>query len=45
MSVAVPSMPARGWWIMIRPWGRALRLPFAPAASSSEPMLAHWPMQ
>ena len=45
ISVAVPSMPARGWWIMIRPCGREFRFPLAPAARSSEPMLAHWPMQ
>ena len=30
---------------MIRPWGKAFRFPLAPAARSSEPMLAHWPMQ
>ncbi len=45
ISVAVPSMPASGWWIMMRLWGRALRFPLAPAAIRSEPMLAHWPMQ
>ena len=33
ISVAVPSMPASGWWIMIRLCGRALRLPLAPADS------------
>ena len=38
MSSAVPSMPASGWWIMIRALGRACRLPAAPAVSSTAPI-------
>ena len=30
---------------MMRDIGSAKRLPFAPAVSSTEPMLAAWPMQ
>ena len=45
LSVVVPSVPASGWWIMTRACGRALRLPLAPAHSSTAPMLAAWPMQ
>ena len=45
MSVACPCTPPSGWWIMMRAWGSAKRLPLAPAVSSSAPMLAAWPMQ
>ncbi len=45
MSSAVPSMPASGWWIMIRALGSAWRLPLAPAVSSTAPIEAAWPMQ
>ena len=38
MSVDWPSKPADGWWIRIRLLGSAIRLPFAPPASSSEPI-------
>ena len=38
MSVDWPSKPADGWWIRIRELGSAIRLPFAPPASSSEPI-------
>src|SRR2546428_6525003 len=45
MSVACPCTPPSGWWSMIRAWGRANRLPLAPAASSSAPREAACPMQ
>ena len=45
MSVAWPWAPPEGWCTMIRLFGRAKRLPWAPAASSSEPIEAAWPMQ
>jgi hypothetical protein len=45
MSVAWPCTPARGWWIMIREWGNANRLPLAPAHRSSAPIDAACPMQ
>ena len=38
MSVDWPSKPADGWWIRIRELGSDIRLPFAPPASSSEPI-------
>ena len=38
MSVDWPSKPADGWWIRIREFGSDIRLPFAPPASSSEPI-------
>ena len=38
MSVDWPSKPAEGWWIRIRELGSDIRLPFAPPASSSEPI-------
>jgi len=38
MSVDCPSNPAVGWWMRIRELGSAARFPFAPAASSSEPI-------
>src|SRR5437867_3341517 len=38
ISVADPWTPPNGWWIMIRAWGSANRLPLAPAASSSAPL-------
>ncbi len=45
MSVDWPSKPADGWWIRIRELGSEKRLPLAPAASSSEPMLIAIPQQ
>jgi hypothetical protein len=45
MSVAWPCTPPSGWWIMIRAWGSAKRLPLAPAARSQAAMLAACPMQ
>ncbi|MCY1378211.1 hypothetical protein D9M69_658260 [compost metagenome] len=45
MSVAWPWKPPSGWWIITREFGSAYRLPFAPDASSSAPMLAAWPTQ
>ena len=38
MSVDWPSKPADGWWIRMREFGSAMRLPCAPPASSSEPI-------
>ena len=38
MSVDWPSKPAEGWWIRMRRLGSDMRLPFAPPASSSEPI-------
>ena len=38
MSVDWPSKPAEGWWIRMRLLGSEKRLPFAPPASSSEPI-------
>ncbi len=43
MSVACPWAPPESWWIMMREFGRAKRLPFVPAASRNAPMLAAWP--
>jgi len=34
-----------GWWIRIREFGRAMRLPFVPAARMIAAALAAWPMQ
>jgi hypothetical protein len=34
-----------GWWIRILEFGRAIRLPLVPAASSTAAALAAWPMQ
>ncbi len=45
MSAAWPWKPPRGWWIMTRACGRQKRLPLAPEASSTAPMLAAWPTQ
>ena len=44
MSVAWPCEPPEGWWIMMRAFGSAKRLPLAPAASRNAPMLAAMPM-
>ena len=33
-----------GWCIMTREWGRAVRLPFSPAVSSTAAMLAAIPV-
>ena len=38
MSVDWPSKPAEGWWMRIREFGSAMRLPLAPPVSSSEPI-------
>ena len=38
-------MPASGWWIMTRAFGSAVRLPFAPAASSRLAIDAACPTQ
>ena len=38
MSEATPSKPPLGWWIRIREFGSAIRLPLAPPASSSAPI-------
>jgi len=45
MSEAMPRAPPEGWWIMIRAFGRAMRMPGSPAASRNEPMEQAWPMQ
>ena len=45
MSEAWPYAPPEGWCTMIRLFGSDFRCPGAPAASSSEPMEAAWPMQ
>src|SRR3990170_143786 len=38
MSAADPWVPPEGWWIMIREWGSALRLPGRPAPSRKAPI-------
>ena len=38
MSLDWPSKPPEGWWIRIRLFGSAIRLPGAPPASSSDPI-------
>jgi hypothetical protein len=38
MSVDCPWKPADGWWIRIREFGSAARLPFVPPACYSEPI-------
>ncbi len=45
MSEDWPSNPADGWWIRIRLLGSAIRLPGAPAVSSSEPIDIAMPQQ
>ena len=45
MSEAWPWKPPLGWWMRIRLLGSAIRLPGAPPASSSEPMLMAIPKQ
>ena len=45
MSVDWPSKPADGWWMRIRLLGSDMRLPFAPPASSSEPIDIAIPQQ
>ena len=45
MSVAWPWKPPDGWWIRIRLFGSAERLPGAPPASSSEPIDIAIPQQ
>ena len=44
MSVDWPSKPADGWWMRMREFGSDIRLPFAPPASSSEPIDIAIPM-
>ena len=46
MSDACPPMPpsSAGWWIRIRAFGRAKRLPLAPADRSTAAAEAAWPM-
>ena len=45
MSLDWPLNPPESWWIMILAFGRAMRLPGAPAASSRAPMLIAMPQQ
>ena len=45
MSLAWPWKPPLGWWMRMRLLGSAMRLPAAPPASSSEPMLMATPKQ
>ena len=45
ISVAWPWNPEQTWWIRIFALGSAIRLPFAPPASSSAPMLIAMPTQ
>jgi len=45
MSVDWPSNPAEGWWMRIRLFGSAKRLPLAPAVSRSDPIDIATPMQ
>ena len=44
MSVDWPSKPADGWWMRMRLLGSDMRLPAAPAVSSSEPIDIAMPM-
>ena len=44
-SVTWPWPSPEGWWISIREFCRANRLPFVPAASSTAAAEAAWPMQ
>jgi hypothetical protein len=45
-SVAWPPMPeVQGWWMRMRQLGSAVRLPLAPAASSTAAIEAAWPTQ
>ena len=45
MSVAWPWKPDDTWWIRILALGSAMRLPFAPPASSSAPIDMAMPTQ
>ena len=45
MSVALPSAPPEGWWIMMRAFGSAWRSPLRPAVSGTAPIEAACPMQ
>ncbi len=45
ISVAWPWNPADTWWIRIFEFGSDMRLPGAPPASSSAPMLIAIPTQ
>ena len=45
MSVDWPSKPPEGWWMRIFEFGRAIRLPSAPPASSSAPIDIAMPKQ
>ena len=42
---AWPETPPRGWWIITRLWGRALRLPSFPATSRTAAIEAAIPVQ
>ena len=45
MSLAWPPPSVEGWWIRIREFGSANRLPGVPAASSTAAAEAAWPRQ
>ena len=45
MSLACPPASLDGWWIRIREFGSAIRLPLAPAARITAAADAAWPMQ
>ncbi len=45
MSADCPWKPPLGWWMSTRLLGSAIRLPAAPPASSSAPMLIATPTQ
>ena len=45
MSADWPWKPPLGWWIRMRLFGSAMRLPAAPPVSSSDPMLIATPKQ
>ena len=45
MSVACPWKPEETWWMRILALGSAIRLPFAPPASSSAPIDIAMPTQ
>ena len=45
MSEACPWVPPQGWWIRMREFGSAKRLPAVPAASRTAPIEAACPTQ
>ena len=45
MSVDWPWKPPEGWWLRIREFGSAIRLPGVPPVSSSEPIDIAMPKQ